>query len=68
MRPVDDGLLLATCVSCGAIAHDWHARLKADSAPELRITMSSGGPVLRVLFCDACQVCGGPEVDVRTCH
>ena len=68
MRPCDDGRILATCVSCGAIAHDWDARLQADSAPELRVTMSASGPVLRVLFCDACQVCGGPEVDIRTCH
>ena len=68
MRSCDDGALLATCVSCGAIAHDWDERVRADAGAELRITMSDSGPVLRVLFCDACHVCGGPEVDVRTCH
>jgi hypothetical protein len=66
-RP-DSEELLATCVSCGATAQDWDERLQMDRSAEMRITMSASGPVLRVLFCDACQVCGGPEVDIRTCH
>jgi hypothetical protein len=68
VRGGDEGPLLATCVSCGAIARDWGERVQGDASAELRVTMSESGPVLRVLFCDACQVCGGPEVDVRTCH
>jgi len=68
VRACEEEPLVATCVSCGATAHDWDERVREDAGAELRITMSESGPVLHVLFCDACQVCGGPEVDVRTWH
>jgi hypothetical protein len=65
MRGALDRRLHAACVSCGAITRNWHERLLADDTAELRAALGDDGrPVLRARLHDACQVCGGPEIEI----
>jgi hypothetical protein len=67
MRGAHDLRLRAFCVSCDATARNWYERLHADGGADLRATLTADGrPVLRALFRDACDVCGGPELEIVT--
>jgi hypothetical protein len=61
-----DRALLGSCVSCGSHVQRWSDRLDQDPWAVVRVGIDSRGqPVLMATYCDACNVCGAPEIRIE---